>query len=146
MKNYSKIFKWLMIALIVVSVILLVLGFVKGFEANDGKAVENLLRWGYVMLGLAVVAAIVVSAIVGFINNPKSIIKLLIGLVAVAAVCFVVYLISKGNPAVGLTVDQPSASTLKLTDTILNLTYLVGGVAIASIVVGEVISAIRNKK
>ena len=135
-----------MIALILVSVILLVMGFVKGFEANDGKAVENLLRWGYVMIGIAVCAAIVVSAIVGFINNPKSIIKLLIGLVAVAAVCFVVYLVSKGNPAVGLTVDQPSASTLKLTDTILNLTYLVGGVAIASIIVGEVISAIRNKK
>ena len=135
-----------MIALIVVSVILLVLGFVKGFEANDGRGVENLLRWAYVMLGIAICAAIIVSAIVGFINNPKSIIKLLIGLVAVAAVCFVVYLVSKGNPAVGLTVDQPSASTLKLTDTILNLTYLVGGVAIASIVVGEVISAIRNKK
>ena len=135
-----------MIALILVSVILLVMGFVKGFEANDGKAVENLLRWGYVMIGIAVCAAIIVSAIVGFINNPKSIIKLLIGLVAVAAVCFVVYLVSKGNPAVGLTVDQPSASTLKLTDTILNLTYLVGGVAIASIIVGEVISAIRNKK
>ncbi len=146
MKNYSKIFKWLMIALILVSVILLVMGFVKGFETNDGKAVENLLRWGYVMIGIAVCAAIIVSAIVGFINNPKSIIKLLIGLVAVAAVCFVVYLVSKGNPAVGLTVDQPSAQTLKLTDTILNLTYLVGGVAIASIVLGEVISAIRNRK
>ena len=135
-----------MIALIAVSVILLVLGFVKGFEANDGRGVENLLRWAYVMLGIAVCAAIIVSAIISFINNPKSIIKLLIGLVAVAAVCFVVYLVSKGNPAVGLTVEQPSASTLKLTDTILNLTYLVGGVAIASIVIGEVISAIRNKK
>ena len=135
-----------MIALIVVSVVLLVLGFVKGFEANDGQAVENLLRWGYVMLGIAVFAAIIVSAIVGFINNPKSVIKLLIGLVVVAAVCFVVYLLSKGNPAVGLTVDQPSASTLKFTDTILNLTYLVGGVAIASIILGEVISAIRNRK
>ena len=135
-----------MIALIVVSVVLLVLGFVKGFEANDGRGVENLLRWAYVMLGIAVCAAIIVSAIISFINNPKSIIKLLIGLVAVAAVCFVVYLVSKGNPAVGLTVEQPSASTLKLTDTILNLTYLVGGVAIASIVIGEVISAIRNKK
>ena len=146
MKNYSKLFKWLMIALIAVSVILLVLGFVKGFEANDGRGVENLLRWAYVMLGLAVFAAIIVSAVVSFINNPKSVVKLLIGLVAVAAVCFVVYLVSKGNPAVGLTVDQPSASTLKLTDTILNLTYLVGGVAIASIIVGEVISAIRNKK
>ena len=135
-----------MIALIVVSVVLLVLGFVKGFEANDGRGVENLLKWAYVMLGIAVCAAIIVSAIISFINNPKSIIKLLIGLVAVAAVCFVVYLVSKGNPAVGLTVEQPSASTLKLTDTILNLTYLVGGVAIASIVIGEVISAIRNKK
>ena len=135
-----------MIALIAVSVILLVLGFVKGFEANDGRGVENLLRWAYVLLGLAVFAAIIVSAVVSFINNPKSVVKLLIGLVAVAAVCFVVYLVSKGNPAVGLTVDQPSASTLKLTDTILNLTYLVGGVAIASIIVGEVISAIRNKK
>ena len=135
-----------MIALIAVSVILLVLSFVKGFEANDGRGVDNLLRWAYVMLGIAVFAAIIVSAVVSFINNPKSIIKLLIGLVAVAAVCFVVYLVSKGNPAVGLTVDQPSASTLKLTDTILNLTYLVGGVAIASIIVGEVISAIRNKK
>ena len=146
MKNYSKLFKWLMIALIAVSVILLVLGFVKGFEANDGRGVDNLLRWAYVMLGIAVFAAIIVSAVVSFINNPKSVVKLLIGLVAVAAVCFVVYLVSKGNPAVGLTVDQPSASTLKLTDTILNLTYLVGGVAIASIIVGEVISAIRNKK
>ncbi len=135
-----------MVALIVVSFVLLVLGFVKGFEANDGRGVENLLRWAYVVLGIAICAAVIVSAIVGFINNPKSIIKLLIGLVAVAAVCFVVYLVSKGNPAVGLTVDQPSASTLKLTDTILNLTYLVGGVAIASIIVGEVISAIRNKK
>lgn len=135
-----------MIALIVVSVVLLVLGFVKGFEANDGAAVENLLRWAYVMVGLAVLAAIVVSAIVGFINNPKSVIKILIGLLAIAAVCFVVYLVSKGEPAVGLTVDQPSASTLKLTDTILNLTYLVGGLAIVSIIVGEVISAIRNKK
>jgi hypothetical protein len=135
-----------MIALIAVSVILLVLGFVKGFEANDGRGVENLLRWAYVMLGLAVFAAIIVSAVVSFINNPKSVVKLLIGLVAVAAVCFVVYLVSKGNPAVGLTVDQPSAQTLKLTDTILNLTYLVGGVAIASIVLGEVISAIRNRK
>ena len=135
-----------MLALIAVSVILLVLGFVKGFEANDGRGVENLLRWAYLMIGLAVFAAVIVSAVIGFINNPKSIIKLLIGLVAVAAVCFVVYLVSKGNPAVGLTVDQPSASTLKLTDTILNLTYLVGGVAIASIIIGEVISAIRNKK
>ena len=48
-------------------------------------------------------------------------------------------------PAVGMA-QQPSASTLKLTDTILNLTYLTGGVAIVSIIVGEVVKGIRNKR
>ena len=42
--------------------------------------------------------------------------------------------------------EQPSKSTLKLTDTILNLTYLVGGLTILSIIVGEIVAGIRNKK
>ena len=40
----------------------------------------------------------------------------------------------------------PSAQQLKLTDTILTLTYLTGGAAILSIIVGEIVMAIRNKK
>jgi hypothetical protein len=46
---------------------------------------------------------------------------------------------------VGYIGEQPDQQTLKLTDTLLNLTYLLAGGAIVSIVVGEVISAVRNK-
>lgn len=145
MKNYSKIFKWLMWALVLVSVGVLIWGFVTGFESNDAVAVDVLLRWGYVMVGIALAAVIVVGIVISAINNPKSLIKMLIGLVAIAAVCFVVYLVSPGAPALNLTTNQPSASTLKLTDTIMNLTYLAGGLAIVAIIFGEIMSSVRSK-
>ena len=54
-------------------------------------------------------------------------------------------MLAKGNPAIGLTTDQPDFQTLKLTDSILNLTYIVGAAAIVSIIIGEIVMAIRNK-
>ena len=145
MKNYSKIFKWLMVGLIAISLAILVWGFITGFEANDGQAVNVLLYWGYAMIALALVAVIVFGALIGFKNDPKSIVKLLIGLVLIAAVCFVVYLISPGKPAMGM-LDQPAQGVLRLTDTVLNLTYIAGAAAIVAIIFGEVFSSIRNKK
>ena len=134
-----------MLVLIVVSVVLLVLGFINGFESNGGKPVDTLLRWGYVMVGIALFSVIIVGLIISVMNNPKSLLKLLIALVAVAAVCAIAYVLAPGNPAVALTTDQPSEGILKLTDTILNLTYFAGGLAILSIIVGEIVKAVRNK-
>lgn len=131
-------------ALVLVSVGVLVWGFVTGFESNGAIAVDVLLRWGYIMVGIALAAVIVVGIVISAINNPKSLVKMLLGLVAIAAVCFVVYLVSPGAPALGLT-DQPSAGTLKLTDTIMNLTYLAGGLAIVAIIFGEIMSSVRSK-
>lgn len=132
-------------ALVLISVGVLVWGSVTGFESNDAVAVDVLLRWGYIMVGIALAAVIVVGIVISAINNPKSLIKMLIGLVAIAAVCFVVYLVSPGAPALNLTTEQPSASTLKLTDTIMNLTYLAGGLAIFAIIFGEIMSSVRSK-
>ena len=142
---YSKIFKWTAWILMIISVVILVWGFVTGFESNDGAAVDVLLRWGYIMVGLTVAAVLIATVVIGGINNPKGLVKGLIGLVLVAAVCFVVYAISKGEPLMGYIGEQPSQQTLKFTDTVLNLIYLLGGCAILSIVVGEVVSVIRNK-
>lgn len=145
MKNQNKLFKWLMLGLIVISVVLLIVGFIAGFESNDGKMTDVLLYWGYVMIGLTIIATVVFGLWISIKNNPKTLVKLGIGLAGVAVVCLVAYLLAPGKPAMGMLV-QPDGATLKLTDTILNLTYFAGAAAIIAIIVGEVRLAITNKK
>lgn len=134
-----------MLALIVISFVLLVIGFASGFEANDGAWTDVLLYWAYIMLGLTLVATIGVGLWKGIKNDPKMLVKLGIGAAAVVVVCLVAYLLAAGKPAMGL-LEQPDAATLKLTDTILNLTYFVGALAVIAIIVGEVRLTMVNKK
>ena len=145
MKNYAKIFKWMMLALIVISFALLVIGFASGFEANDGAWTDVLLYWAYVMIGITLVATVVVGLWIGIKNDPKMLVKVGIGAAAVVVVCLVAYLLAAGKPAMGL-LTQPDAVYLKLTDTILNLTYFVGALAVIAIIVGEVRLTMVNKK
>ena len=148
MKKYGLIFKILELVLIVISVILLVWGFVKGFPAtvaDDNGTVDPLLWWAAIMIGLALVAILVVGLIIAIKNNPKVLVRYGLILLGIAALCLVCYLLAKGNPAIGLTTEQPDFMTLKLTDSVLNLTYIVGAASILAIIVGEVVMAIRNK-
>lgn len=145
MKNYAKTFKWMMLALIVISFVLLVIGFASGFEANDGAWTDVLLYWAYIMIGLTLLATIGVGLWIGIKNDPKMLVKVGIGAAAVVVVCLVAYLLAAGKPAMGL-LEQPDAATLKLTDTILNLTYFVGALAVIAIIVGEVRLTMVNKK
>ncbi|MDD6253082.1 MAG: hypothetical protein ACI3ZO_08695 [Candidatus Cryptobacteroides sp.] len=148
MKNLNKIFTWLMVALIVVSVGLLVWGFVAGYPSAPGQpdaTVEALLYWAYVMVGLALFCVIVIGLGVSIVNNPKSLVKLGIGIAVVAVICVVAYLLAPGSPAVGLTTPQPAFAELKQTDTVLNLTYFTGALAIVAIIFGEIWGAIRTK-
>lgn len=145
MKNYGLIFKILELVLIVISVGLLVWGFSVGFDKNGNMPVEVLLKWAYVMIALALISILIISLIIGIMNNPKILVKYGLVLAGVAVLCLVSYLLAKGAPAVGLTTEQPDATTLKLTDSILNLTYIVGAASILSIVLGEIVMAFRNK-
>ena len=147
MKNYSKFFKLVMLVLVIISVALLVWGFFAGFEANDGRAVEVLLWWAYIILGIAIAAVVIFGLIISAKNDPKSLVRLGIGLLAIAAICFVAYLLAPGKmPLQWNNAKMPTASELKLTDTILNLTYFTGALAIISIIVGEIVMAVRSKK
>lgn len=147
MKNYNKIFKLVMWVLVVISVVLLVWGFLTGFEANDGRAVNVLLYWAYAILGLAILAVVVFGLIISAKNDPKSLVRLGVGLLVIAAVCFIAYLIAPGKmPLQWTNAKLPTASELKLTDTILNLTYFTGALSIIAIIFGEIMMAIRNKK
>jgi len=148
MKKYGLLFKLIELVLIVISVALLVWGFVKGFPAtvaDDNGTVDPLLFWTYIMLGLALVAILIVGLFIAIKNNPKVLVRYGLILLGIAALCLICYLLAKGNPAIGLTTDQPDFMTLKLTDSVLNLTYIVGAASILAIIVGEVVMAIRNK-
>lgn len=144
----NKFFKILMLVLILVSVGLLVWGSVVGFTTNDGQAVDVLFYWAYVMVGLAVASWVLVGLILMAKNNPKSLIKVGIVLVVAAALAFVAYLLAPGNPAVGRENISPAdtLATLKLTDTVLNLTYFAGAAAVVAIIIGEIRLAIINRK
>ena len=133
----NKFFKWGMIVLILISVAILVWGFIKGFVSNDGQAVDLLLYWAYIMIAIAVICCIVIGLIISIKNDPKSLVKIGLILVCAAVLCLVAYLLAPGNFAMGRE-GMDSALTLKLTDTILNLTYICGGAAILAIIVGEI--------
>ena len=145
-QKYAKIFKLCLVALLVVSVVILVWGFFKGFEANDGAATNVLLYWAYAVLGLALASVICLGLYVTATTNPKGLVKIGIAVVAAAALFGICYLLASGAPAVGYSgATLPSATELKMTDTILNMAYIVGGAAILSIICGEVLMTIRTK-
>ena len=145
----NKIFKWGMVVLILISVAILVWGFSAGFATPDKVALPAtnvLLTWAAIMIGIALFCWIVIGLIISVKNDPKSIVKMGIVLVAIAALCLVAFLLAKGNPVPGYTGPAVSAGMLKLTDTILILTAIAGVGAILSIIVGEIRLAIANKK
>ena len=145
----NKIFKLGMVVLILISIALLVWGVVAGFATPDKVALpptNALLTWAAIMLGIALFCWIVIGLIISIANDPKSLVKMGIVLLVIAAVCLVAFLLAKGNPVPGYTGTEVSAGMLKLTDTILILTAIAGIGAILSIIVGEIRLAIANKK
>ena len=143
----NKIFKWGMVVLILISLAILVWGFVAGFEVNKVATppTNTLLTWAAIMIGIALFCWIVIGLIVSVKNDPKSIVKMGIVLVGIAAVCLVAYLLAKGDPVPGAAVTATDGE-LKLTDTILNLTLIAGVGAIVAIIAGEIRLATANKK
>ena len=85
----------------------------------------------------------IVGGLVMAKDNPKSLLTVALGVVALAVVCLIAYFIASGEPIPG---REDAASALKLTDTVLNLIYLLAALAVAAIVVGEVRLAIKNRK
>ena len=142
--KYEKIIKWILVALFIVGIVFSVYGFIVGFESNGNAPVDNILYCTYAFAGLALLAVVFGVLVIGGINNPKSLLKILIGLVAIAAIVAVAYVLAPGTPAVGYLGDPVTDGTLKLTDTVLNLTYIVFGASILALVVGWIVGAVRK--
>ena len=121
------------------------LGIVFGILAvNGGSSVDLLLRYTYFLLIAAVVVWIGLAIFISGKNNPKNLLKAAGVVVGIAALVVLAYVLSSGAPALNVK-TQPSSQWLKLTDTMLLLTYVLGGAAIVAIIVGAVRDAINNK-
>ena len=142
--KYEKIIKWILAVLFAVGIVFSFYGFAVGFETNGNAPVDNILYCTYAYVAVTIIAVLMGVVVIGGINNPKSLLKLLLGLVAIAVIVAVAYFLAPGTPAVGYLGEPVSDATLKMTDTILNLTYFLCGGAILSLVAGWVITATRK--
>ena len=142
--KYDKIIKWVLVALFIVGIVFSVYGFLVGFESNGNAPVDNILYCAYAFAAIAMFAVVLGVVVIGGINNPKSLLKLVLGLVAVGAIVAVAYVLAPGTPAVGYLGEPVSDGTLKLTDTVLNLTYFTFGLSILALVVGWIVGAVRK--
>ncbi len=122
------------------------LGILFGILAfiNGGSSVDLLLRYTYFLFFAAVVIWIGLAIFIAGKNDPKNLLKAAGVVVGVAVLVVLAYVLSSGAPALNVK-TQPSAQWLKLTDTMLLLTYVLGGAAIIAIIVGAVRDAINNK-
>jgi hypothetical protein len=142
--KYEKIAKWVLAALFVVGAVISLYGFVVGFETNGNSPVDVLLYGTYAYALIAILAVLAGVVVIGGINNPKTLLKMFIGLVVVGAIVAGAYFLAPGTPAVGYLGEPVSEGKLKLTDTVLILTYLSFGASILALIIGWVVSATRK--
>lgn len=132
-------------AIKIISWILGILGIALGAwclakgEAGNEAPVDAILRYAYALLIATVVILLGLSVFMGAKNNPKSLVKGLILLVAAAVLVGIVYALASGAPALNVK-EQPEGNWLKITDTFLTLVAVLGIGAVASIV----FAVIRN--
>ncbi len=142
--KYEKIIKWVLAILFAVGVVFSFYGFIVGFESNGNAPVDNILYCAYAYAIVTILAVVFGVVVIGGMNNPKSLIKLALSLVAIVAVVALAYVLAPGTPAVGYLGEPVSDATLKLTDTFLNLTYFLFGGAFLALVAGWIIGATRK--
>ena len=142
-QKYAKLTKILLWVLMILSICVLVWGWFTGFEAKDGAATNVLLYWAYIVLGIALFAVICVGLYITATTNPKGLVKIGIAVVAAAVLFGICYLLASGAPA--LNCSKPTTpGELKLTDTILNLTYITGCASILAVVFSVVWNRVRK--
>lgn len=136
----NKIIKWITWALMIVGVVFTILVFVQN---GSDLSVNLLLYWAYAMVALAI-ASIVYGIVRDSVVNPKNVKK--IGIVLVGAVVLVglAYVLAPGTPAVGYVGAPVSDGALKLTDTVLNLTYFSVAAAIIAVIAAAVMDSAKK--
>ena len=152
----SKFTKILEICLLVISLIGLVVFFANNAStglytvANEAEALATtgmldiVLFWAYALV-IAAIVLVVVLSIINMAGNKKSLKRTGFLLLIAVVLIGLSYLLASGDPiAVNMDV-QPTHATLKMTDTLLNLSYALVVIALLALVWGSVRNLIKNR-
>ena len=116
-----------------------------GWELLVWNRVDIALVWAYILILLTAIAAIVFP-LISILANPKGLIRLAIVLVGAAVLVLVAYFMASGTPIdiIGYSgTGNSDPGTLKMVDTILYVTYILFGMALASILYAIVSKAFK---
>ncbi|MBE6333726.1 MAG: hypothetical protein E7071_02745 [Bacteroidales bacterium] len=146
-KKMSMMSTAIVLALFVVTIVMICLFSFGPYDAElEGpEYTEALLNWAYALLGISIIAALVFP-IIAFITKPKQGFKNLLpllGLVAVAAVCYYV----SDNTVLelpGYNGSDNNPETIQWSEAILFLTYVMMILNIAAIIITELFKKIKK--
>jgi hypothetical protein len=116
-----------------------------GWEYLVWYRTDILIIWAYVLIILTLIASIVFP-LIHVISNPKALIRLVAVLVGAAVLVIISYLLASDKPLeiIGYTgTDNSNPAILKMIDTILFVTYMLFGLALASILYAIVSRAFK---
>ncbi len=116
-----------------------------GWELLVWNRVDIALVWAYILVLLTAIAAIVFP-LISILANPKGLIRLALVLVGAAVLVLISYFMASGTPIdiIGYSgTGNSDPGTLKMVDTILYVTYILFGMALASILYAIVSKAFK---
>jgi len=125
-----------------VSIIITILFFLSDQDVNS---VEPFIDWAYILFAIAAVSALVFP-VVNMIRNPKNVTKSLVGLLAVAVIVVIGYLLADATPIPSPT-QNPNLSNptvLIISDTGLIATYILFGISLLLLLYTGVRSVLRK--
>ena len=144
-----KILSILTIVLFLVSAVIVVMFYMNVVPLSNPEeqmahgVTDTFIGWAYILFGICAVLAFLVFPLWGFvqqiIDNPKSVVKTVIIVAAVALVCIIAYALADGSfNSITDTLVETNEPELKWSGAGLNALYISLGIAILAVIYAEV--------
>ena len=143
-KMILTIIKIVSLIFIALAVILQIVVLVKGEDGLVGSSVlDNYIRLGYAAIILTAFFA-VLFPVIFMIQNPKNSLKILGALVVLVIIGFICYAVAKNTLGVEqLEQLKTTAEISKTVGALLYFTYIIGGLAVLSVIFSSVSSIFK---
>ena len=111
---------------------------------SSTNMLDGLLGWTYILLFAAIILVFVLS-IINMAGNRKALKRTGLLLILTIVLVVVSYVLASGDPVAVNLATEPTAGELKMTDTLLNLTYLLMAGSFIALIWGGAKKLIQNR-